>query len=200
MNINGSKIITVPHSQDRILALAEATTHGGKFIATGGSHLMTDDFFKSAEVQNLKTKIATMEKDKVQRLSQGNVEDAAKAILVDITEADFSRLTSTQLDTMLKWHNVQKDQNNKKEAKLIRWRRIWEEKVEPPTFVRWTLEDESKLTALKKMEIDMSETAVGRLEERKKREAHLAVKKMDREERDQLKNTILEMEDADIDN
>ncbi len=138
----------------------------------------------------------------MQHLSQGNVEDAAKAILVNITEADFSRLTNAQLDILLKWHNVQKDQNNKKKAKPIRWHQIWEdEKVQPPTLVRWTLEDESKLTALKKMEIDMSETAVGKLEERKKREAHLAVKSMNPEERDGLKQAILEIgDDADEDN
>jgi len=118
----------------------------------------------------------------------------------EFRSGNFSRLTNAHLDTLLKWHNVQKDQSSKKEAKLIHWRQIWEEKVEPPPFERWTSEDESKLMALKTMNIDMSETAAGKLEARKKREAHLAVKKMNCEERDRLKQTIMTMEDEDDNN
>ena len=168
------------------------------------SHLMTEDFFKSAEVQNLKNNIMEMERNKVNRLSQGKVDDAAKAIVVDMEvdfrTGNFSRLTNAHLDTLLKWHNVQKDQNNKKEFKLIHWHQIWEEQIELPQFERWTSEDELKLTALKAMKIDMSETAAGKLEERKKREAHLAVRKMNREERDCLKQTITTMDDEDDNN
>jgi len=49
-------------------------------MATGGSHLMTEDFFKLAEVHNLKNNILVMERDKVNRISQEKVDDAAKAI------------------------------------------------------------------------------------------------------------------------
>ena len=43
-------------------------------------------------------------------------------------------------------------------------------RVQLPAFERWTLEDELKLMALKKMEIDMLETAAGQLEKRGKGE------------------------------
>ena len=56
-----TKIITVPHSHKRILELANATTLGGKFMATGGSHVMTEDFFKSTELHNRERQIAEME-------------------------------------------------------------------------------------------------------------------------------------------
>ena len=80
-----------------------------------------------------------MERDKVNRLSQEKVDDVAKAILVDMEaefrSGNFSRLTNAHLDTLLKWHNVQKDKNNKKKFKLICWCRIWEEKVDSPQAV-----------------------------------------------------------------
>ena len=83
---------------------------------------------------------------------------------VEFRSGNFSQLTNAHLYTLLKWHNVQKDQNNKKEFKLIHLCRIWEEQVEPPPFEWWTSEDESKLTALKMMKIDMSEKVAGKLE------------------------------------
>ncbi len=100
-----TKIITVPHSHKRILELANATTHGGKFMATGGSHVMAEDVFKSAEIHNRERQSSEMEKDKATRLSKGQVEHTAKAIIVE-KESEFqisvfSQLSITQLDTLL---------------------------------------------------------------------------------------------------
>ena len=42
--------ITKAHSLERMELLAEASTHGAKFFATGGGHATSDDFFKSFEI------------------------------------------------------------------------------------------------------------------------------------------------------
>ena len=92
--------------------------------------------------------------------------------------AQTASTPSTNVSPLLKWHGVEKDKNNNgKEHKTGKWHQIWEERVQPPAFERWTLEDELKLMELKKMEIGMSETAAGQLEKRKKREVVLAVTK-----------------------
>ena len=40
--------LTQPNTKDRVLLLAKAKRRGAKFTATGGDHLTSDDFFKSA--------------------------------------------------------------------------------------------------------------------------------------------------------
>jgi hypothetical protein len=63
-----------------------------------------------------------------------------------------------------------------------------------------TLEDESELTALKKMDLICQRQPRADWK-KEKREVHLFVQKMNHEERDRLKNTLLEMKDnADEDN
>ena len=101
-------------------------------------------------------------KDKATQSSKGKVEDAVKAIIVE-KESEFQinvfgQLSITQLDTLLKRHGMVKDKenNNGKEHKTVKWHRIREERAQPPAFERWTLENELKLMELKKMEIDMS--------------------------------------------
>ncbi len=58
------------------------------------------------------------------------------------------------------------------------------------------MEDELKLEAMKTMEIDMTETAIGQLEQRKKREVILTMKKMNCDESGCLKTTLGEMDDG----
>ena len=63
--IDEPTILTRPHStKDRVELLAKATTHGAKWMATGGSHHMTEDFFKSIEVPRRENEIKAMEMNK----------------------------------------------------------------------------------------------------------------------------------------
>lgn len=56
--------LTQPNTKDRVLLLAEAKRHGAKFTATGGDHLTSDDFFKSAVVPIREAEIKVMETEK----------------------------------------------------------------------------------------------------------------------------------------
>ena len=114
-----------------------------------------------------------------------------KAIIVE-KESEFQinvfgQLSITQLDTLLKWHGMVKDKenNNGKEHKTVKWHRIREERAQPPAFERWTLENELKLMELKKM-IGMSEKVTCQLEKRKKGEVVLARIKLNCNEREHL--------------
>jgi hypothetical protein len=55
--VEGPKIITWPHTKERVELMANATSHGSKWMVMGGSHLMTKDFFKSVKVPHCKNKI-----------------------------------------------------------------------------------------------------------------------------------------------
>ena len=54
----------------------------------------------------------------------------------------------------------------------------------------WTVQDEESLNKKKKMEIDIGDTALGRLVEEKKRDAHRVVKEMSASELAELEATI----------
>jgi hypothetical protein len=173
--IDEPTVLTRPHTKERVELLAKATTHGTKWMATGGSHLMTEDFFKSVEVPRRKNEIKTMEMNKLERIKGDRLRRDAEAILVarrdDLANKQYNALNATELETLLKWHNVPKAHKEKKAGMVERWRTIWEGGLKPPFFEAWTDVDESKLEELKARDIDMSQTAVGRLKELKKREA-----------------------------
>ena len=42
--------ITQPQSKERIEVMRRATTHTKKFLTTKGGHVMTDDFYVSAQM------------------------------------------------------------------------------------------------------------------------------------------------------
>ena len=75
-----------------------------------------------------------------------------------------------------------------------RWATIWEGGLKPPFFEVWTDVDEGTLEDLKAMDIDMSQTALGRLKELKKREAFISVREMNEEEREKMRKSLDEIE------
>jgi len=152
---------------------------------------MTEDFFKSVEVPRRENKIKAMEMNKSERIKGEQLRQDAEAILVarrdDLANKQYNALNATELETLLKWHNVPKAHKEKKAGMVERWRTIWEGGLKPPFFEAWTDVDEAKLEELKAMDIDMSQTAVGRLKELKKREAFISVREMNEEEREKMR-------------
>ena len=65
---------------------------------------------------------------------------------------------------------------------------------QPPAYDKWTAAEEEHLQELKKMKVDMKDTALGRLEATKKRELAAAVPKMSQDERDQLRRKLDELD------
>ena len=196
--IDEPTVLTRPHTKERVELLAKATTHGTKWMATGGSHLMTEDFFKSVELPKRENEIKAMEMDKLERIKGDQLRRNAEVILVARRDAlvnkQYNVLNAAELETLLKWHNVPKAHKEKKAGMIARWATIWEGGLKPPFFEVWTDVDESKLEELKAMDIDMSQTALGRLKELKKREAFISVREMNEEEREKMRRSLDEIE------
>lgn len=79
---NLNRELTVPHSKEMIELLSTATTHGQKFLVTGGGHATSDDCFKAAELVNRKAEIEAMEKEKLRRVAAKKREIEAHSILL----------------------------------------------------------------------------------------------------------------------
>ena len=145
---------------------------------------MTKDFFKSVEVPKRLDEIKAMEMNKSERIKGEQLRQDAEAILLArsdaLTNKQYNVMNTTELETLLKWHNVPKAPKEKKASMVARWATIWEGGLKPPLFEAWTDADEAKLEELKAMDIDLSQTAVGRLKNLKMREAFISVREMTR--------------------
>jgi hypothetical protein len=76
-----TKVITNPHTQERIELLSEAKKHGQIFAATGGDHLTSNDMFKAIELKRRKILRERLAKEKTLRQRQERTEWNAWAIL-----------------------------------------------------------------------------------------------------------------------
>ncbi len=157
--------LTEPHSKERIEELRKATTHGAKFLATGGTHLTTDDLFIAAWKTDSEKEIAELEKEKKRRLAALKIKQAANNIMQqkpnEIQQLHFSSLTVVELDTLLHWYNLFSTKMSKQE-KVAKLTEAVTSNREPGAVDEWTAEDEGKLQRLKCAEVDLEDTALGR--------------------------------------
>ena len=157
---------TQPHSKERIEMLRKASTHGKKFLATRGSHVMNNDFFVAAELNLDQSEIEQLEREKRKRNSAMNTQEKAEKILMKKSDSlqsfEFDRLPKTDVDTLLRWHGIVPGKQMTPDTKFSHLRRIFESKKPPPEMERWSAEDEERLQNLRGKEISMEDTAVGR--------------------------------------
>jgi hypothetical protein len=73
-----------------------------------------------------------------------------------------------------------------KEKKLVKWGRIMNSLKPPPSYEKWTHEDEVKLEEAQSDVVEMAHTALGHMVALKKKELLLAAREMSQEEFDQL--------------
>jgi hypothetical protein len=146
--------------------MRRATTHTKKFLATKGEHVMTDDFFVSAQTNINEFDIERLTKEKKKRLKATEVDAEARAVLVKrsyaIQTLAFDSLNRTELDCLLRWHGVVPGAKMLKETKVSKLKRLFESNPDPPPRDLWTAENEERLQSLKEMEISLEDTAVGR--------------------------------------
>ena len=184
--------ITQANTVERQLALANARTHGGRFHVTGGMHVTSNDLFISHEIGENLLAIAVVDKDKKRQKQLQTAEEKALAIIARGKSVDT--LTVTELDTLLAWHQVAKTKGAKRGDKLEQWTKILSDGQQPPEYERWTEEDEERLLALGKTNIDMKDTQYGRELALKERELEAAADTMSREKRDALRRKFDEMD------
>jgi hypothetical protein len=180
-----TKVITLPHTQERIELLSKAKKHGQIFAAMGGDHLTSNDMFKSIELKRRRILCEKLSKKKTLRQRQERTKSNARAILKK-TANDPTKLTASNLLILLTWHQQPKVASMKKDAKLNTWLRIVEQNEVPPPFEKWTNADDLKLEEAKSDIIEMEHMHLGHMEVLKKKELVLAVRAMSQEEFDQL--------------
>ena len=146
--------------------MRRATTHTKEFLATKGEHVMTDDFFVSAQTNINEFDIERLTKEKKKRLKATEVDAEARAVLVKrsyaIQTLAFDSLNRTELDCLLRWHGVVPGAKMLKETKVSKLKRLFESNPDPPPRDLWTAENKERLQSLKEMEISLEDTAVGR--------------------------------------
>lgn len=124
-----------------------------------------------------------MEKDKEGRICDGKSEDVAKMILLeeedDLRNKKYHVLTNAQLDVFFKWHTVPKEKNDKKDLKVARESGRKESSL---PLSKSGLQKMSKSEEVKKMDFTMSATALGWLQNMKKREIVATGQSMNQEE------------------
>ncbi|KAL7546421.1 hypothetical protein ACHAWF_015054 [Thalassiosira exigua] len=182
------KHVTEPHSKERITLLAKAKTHSAKFTATGGGHLTSDDYFKSMEIDTREAEIKLMTKDKEVRKLKKQAERDAWAVIIQPKSCDEYK--DKDLVPLLTWYNVPRKDWGPKPNKLKLWKDILDKGTQPPSYEKWTEADDAKLEDLEKMEIDMKDTALGRLQSFEKRKLDAAVDSMDQDEREKLRRKL----------
>ena len=143
--------LTVPNSKAMIDKLAKATTHGTKFLATKGSHLMTDDFFIAQRKNEAEKELEKLLRVKKQRVQAMKTHDLASEIMekkaTEIQQLQFGNLSLLELDILLRWHNSLSGMKSKavKADKAAKLKEIFSSGKSPPSVEEWTVHDEENL-------------------------------------------------------
>jgi hypothetical protein len=176
------KQLTEEHSLERQLVLKNATTHGKKFTVLGGQLLTTDDMFIGTEYRMREKEKQRLTVTKTKHLRMMAFEVKAVEILAKRDAAPGNEWTATDLKTLLSLHKVTNLDKMNKEDKIRRWEDICRRGLHPPTIERWTDDDENVLQQASRLDLDVGDTALGRLAEQRKKEFRLAARKFTEEE------------------
>ena len=197
-----SMAVTVANTRERQEAIAAANTHGAKFFVTGGEHMTSNDMFKAAEINRRKVEAAEREKEKKRRVEFHARREAALPIVNRLElelENDVGRLTSKELEVLLRWKGVAASKMGNVANRRLLYQQFAEgdivEEVSIPA--PWTDIDEAELVALRDAPIEMYDTAYGRFEEQKKRDVERSYQKMSAAEKDIFKKKMAEIDEAD---
>ncbi len=87
---------------------------------------------------------------------------------------NVTKLNSGGLSILLTWHQVSKVADMNKDKKLAEWLKIVGLRKSPPSFDTWADEDEVRLEEAQSDIVVMGHTALGHMEELKKKELMLA--------------------------
>jgi hypothetical protein len=154
-------------------------------MATGGSHVTSNDFFLSNATKTRLADIADQSKEKKTRTQKFDVQQAALKVLETKSleaqaASNYVCLTGKECHTLIRYHNgvpkvLAKD-------KVIQWKAICDGGTKPPVCSAWTDEEEQKLQRLMTGEITMEDTSLGRSQNLMKRELIITAADMGNEE------------------
>ncbi len=166
-------VLTRPQLMECVRLLAKASTHSAKFIVTGGSHRMTNNFLKAASLKERELELAALLKDKKHAFKKFAVQQNALAILAlksleSQTASNYAASTAAELDILIRYHSAVP--KGGKQEKTAKWKAICDKGKKPAVCLPWTKQEEATLHKLQTEEITMVDTHLGRQEETMKRE------------------------------
>jgi hypothetical protein len=185
--------VTVRHSQERINAISQATSHGTLFHATGGGHLTDDDVFLGLQKKKVEEEIKRLKKTKDAAMRMGEIGTKAQAILQK--PKSYTNYTRAELSVLLSYYQIKGSSTMKKDAMIEKWKEILESRQTAPACGGWSDEDEKRLNHLTSQPITIGDTALGRHHKVIKRQVSNIITKMSKEERSELKRKLEQMED-----
>lgn len=189
--------ITESYSEDRIKAIASATTHGSLFQATGGLTICGDDFFRGAQKSIDDREIEMLLKMKKTAMKDSEASKKVKSILVQTKCADTYNMA--ELRTLLQYYGVKKYSPMNKSDLVKTWKEIMVSGKEAPSAGEWTKENEERLNELTNHEVpEISDTHYARQLKTEISKVNSVVNKMTPEERQQLKRKLDDL-DGDVD-
>jgi hypothetical protein len=154
--------------------------------------------FGCAEEMDVREKeIKAMEKDKEVRSKLEKFEGRATEALMRVG-CDYVKLKGTELVDILRWHQIPSNEIGGVAANYKKWLELCGE--DPPTYLKWSDIDEAQLAELRKREIDISDTALGRHQDMKRRELEGSVHLYSEEQLLALETKITEARNNTVDN
>ncbi len=179
--------ITEEHGKDRLDLMAWASTCGKMFSVNISGHLTCDDVFLAIEKTVLERdkKWLTIENTKRERMMR--VEAKAKHVL-EMKGVDGNRWNVMDLDAVLTWYNHPKHNSfTNKEEKMNGWNELRAKGLkEPAACAPWTDEEERMLLDASKENIELGNTALGRVKRRKMSECKQTLLEMSYKEFQEL--------------
>jgi predicted transglutaminase-like cysteine proteinase len=152
--------LTAPQSRERILALKQAKSAGQLFMATGGSHINSTDFFRACELSDREEKVSKLEKRKKKLLKAKEIRLQAERLIEQkggtFTTATAKQWNVKELKILLLWKYGKPMNGNRDE--LIK---LYFQQKLPVAAEEWTQDDEEELKRLKDPLIPLRETAMG---------------------------------------
>jgi DUF438 domain-containing protein len=120
--------------------------------------------------------------EKSKRLRQMKVEEKGQRVL-DMKGGDGTGWNVEDVNAVLAWYNhPQRNKLTSKESKLKAWDEIRDRGKPPPTYERWTDDDERELLEASKTNITVDDTALGRARKKKELDLAQAIRMMTKEE------------------
>jgi hypothetical protein len=157
------------------------------FSVNLSGHLTCDDIFFVTEktVREREKKRLTIEKTKRERMMK--IEAKAKHVL-EMKGVDGIKWNVTDFDAVLTWYNHPKRSTfTNKEEKMNGWNELRAKGLkEPAACAPWTDEEERMLLDASKENIELGDTALGRVKRRKMSECKQALCDMSEEEFQEL--------------
>ena len=98
-----------------------------------------------------------------------------------------SQYVVKEMLTLLRWYKVDLEKYQLRANGLRKWEEILRSNVQPPSYQKWSDDDEAKLVDLKRKEIKISDTALGRHRDFQKRELLAGMVKMSEIELEEVK-------------